>query len=168
MKKHFSIAIACILLSQLIFSQNDCACCTENHKAFDFWVGEWQVTNPDGSVAGTNVIKKLENGCVLNESWTSAKSKSTGASMNFYNQTSGKWEQLWLDNSGGHLKLKGNRLNNQMILSSDEFIGSDGNKTVNRITWTLNKDGTVQQLWEVLQDNEVVNVAFDGRYRKIE
>ncbi len=43
------------------FAQEEsCACCTENHRAFDFWVGTWQVTNPDGSLAGTNTIVKSE------------------------------------------------------------------------------------------------------------
>ena len=43
------------------FAQEEsCACCTENHRAFDFWVGTWQVTNPDGSPAGTNTIVKSE------------------------------------------------------------------------------------------------------------
>lgn len=150
------------------FSQEPCPCCTENHKAFDFWVGEWQVTTFDGSVAGQNVIVKLEDNCVLRESWKNANGNSTGTSTNFFNSNTGQWEQLWVDNSGSHLKLKGNRKNNQMILSSDEFVRADGKKAVHRITWTSNEDGTVRQLWEILQDDKVVNTAFDGLYTKVE
>ncbi|MGI9550335.1 MAG: hypothetical protein ACR2MT_03975 [Aurantibacter sp.] len=150
------------------FSQDNCPCCTENHQAFDFWEGEWKVTNPDGTAAGRNVIVKLEDNCVLRESWKSANGNSTGTSTNFYNSTTGQWEQLWVDNSGSHLKLKGNRTNNQMILASDEFVGADGKKGIHRITWTSNEDGTVRQLWEVLQEGKVVRVAFDGLYTKIE
>ncbi len=40
-------------------------CCTENHKAFDFWLGTWQVTNPDGSPAGISTIAKSEGDCVI-------------------------------------------------------------------------------------------------------
>ena len=149
-------------------SQNNCSCCSENHMAFDFWVGEWRVTNTDGSLAGTNTIVKLQDGCVLKERWENANGKTTGTSMNFYNNITGEWEQLWIDNSGSHLKLKGNKKDNQMILASDEFVALDGKKAVHRITWTSNEDGTVRQLWEVIKEDKFVQTAFDGLYRRIE
>lgn len=125
--------------------------------------------NSDGSIAGSNRIEKLEDNCVIRESWKGAKGISTGTSTNFYNGTTGQWEQLWVDNSGAHLKLKGNRTGNKMILSSEEFIGKDGKPAVHRITWISNNDGTVRQLWEILQeDGKVVKVAFDGLYKKQE
>lgn len=150
-----------------LYCQDNCPCCTENHRAFDFWVGEWEVRNTGDSLVGTNTIRKLETNCVLQENWKSATTNSTGTSTNFYNSTTGQWEQLWVDNSGFHLKLKGNRKDNQMILSSDEYIGSDGKGTIHRITWTANEDGTVRQLWETLTNDEVTSIAFDGLYRKI-
>ena len=168
MKRRFFLISVLIFSSWMAFSQDNCPCCTENHEAFDFWVGEWQVINSDGSLAGTNTIIKVEDNCVLQESWKSANGNSTGTSTNFYNTSTGQWEQLWVDNYGFHLKLKGNRANNQMILSSDEFTGANGKKSVHRITWTLNGDGTVRQLWETLQKNKVISTAFDGLYKKIE
>ena len=145
-----------------------CPCCTEEHQAFDFWIGTWKVTNADGTEAGRNTIEKVEDDCVLKEYWVSAKGNFTGTSMNFYNLKTKQWEQLWVDNSGTHLKLKGNRKENQMILFSDEFTHTDGQKYTNRITWTLNNNGSVRQLWEVLQDDKVINVAFDGLYTMTE
>ena len=73
-----------------------------------------------------------------------------------------------MDNAGAHLKLKGNRIGNQMILTSDEFAKKDGKIYQNRITWTHLEDGKVRQLWEVLSDGEVVSVAFDGLYSPME
>ena len=55
-----------------------------------------------------------------------------------------------------------------MIMKSLPFEHQDGKKYVNRITWTLNKDGTVRQLWEILHNDTVSNVAFDGLYRKVQ
>ena len=167
--KNFISILVFVIFGQGLLSQSDpCACCTDDHKAFDFWIGTWNVTNPDGTAAGRNVIEKKQDSCILKENWTSANGKFTGTSTNFYNLKSGQWEQLWIDNAGTHLKLKGNRIGNQMILSSDEFMHTDGKNYVNRITWTSNEDGTVRQLWEVLQNGKVVNVAFDGLYRKEE
>ncbi len=147
-------------------AQNEsCACCTENHRDFDFWVGEWEVYDDAGNRVGTNTIDKMQEGCVLRENWIGLGG-NTGTSLNFFNLKSKQWEQLWVDNSGTHLKLKGNRTGNQMVLSSDEFASTDGKLYINRIKWILNDDGTVRQLWEVLQDGLVVQVAFDGIYKR--
>ena len=157
------------LLPGLLIAQNNCKCCTENHKAFDFWVGEWVVYLPDGNKAGENSIVKIENNCVLKEEWKSANPGYTGTSYNFYNLNSLKWEQLWIDNQGQHLKLTGNRVDNQMILKSESFKDKNNNDAYNRVTWTYNDDGTVRQLWETIttvEGKESVAIAFDGLYKR--
>ncbi len=165
MKKiHFVFAV---FISMTINAQQDvCACCTENHQAFDFWVGTWNVTNTDGTPAGKNIITKIEDECILRENWTSAKGNYTGTSYNFYNAQEKQWEQIWIDNKGGNLHLKGNRVANQMILQSDELTSSKGQKYVNRITWTLNENGSVRQHWETSSDQKTWTTAFDGLYVK--
>ncbi len=167
MKKSFFLLFFFLLISVRGLSQDECPCCTESHTAFDFWVGEWRVTSTDGSFVGTNTIEKIEDGCVLKESWRGA-SGTTGTSINFYNGASGKWEQLWVDNSGSNLKLFGNIKGNQMVLSSAEFVDSDGKKAFHRITWTPNEDGTVRQLWEVVREGNKTSISFDGLYHRVE
>lgn len=149
------------------FSQtNTCACCSEKHAEFDFWIGTWDVTNANGAKAGTNIIKKVQDKCVLQENWTSASPGYTGTSNNFYNLKTKQWEQLWVDNKGTHLKLKGNKIGNQMIMRTDDEINKDGKTFYHRITWTANKDGSVRQLWETITDKTEITVAFDGLYKK--
>ncbi|MDC6352461.1 hypothetical protein PP178_12950 [Zeaxanthinibacter sp. PT1] len=142
----------------------DCPCCSVVYQAFDFWIGEWEVYNRDGSIAGTNIITKVEDGCGLREEWKSANGTFTGTSLNFYDKKNGQWKQLWVDNAGNHLDLRGNPVQNGMVLSSEPFRGQDGKMYVNRISWTANPEGTVRQLWEVLQGEEVASVIFDGLY----
>lgn len=150
------------------FSQNNkCNCCTEKHSEFDFWIGEWQVTNPDGSPAGKNSITKIQDNCILQENWTSAKGNFTGTSNNFYNFKTQQWEQIWIDNQGGNLHLKGNRVGNQMILKTDEEQNKNGQTVYHKVTWTLNEDGTVRQLWETITNGKDVTIAFDGLYKKV-
>ena len=167
MRKYLIVLIGIVGIYTAKGQAESCACCTVDHIAFDFWIGTWEVTNTDGSAAGTSLIEKVQNGCILQESWTSADGKYTGTSNNFYNLTTHQWEQLWIDNYGVHIHLKGNRKDNQMILLSDEFVQTDGKEYRNRITWTLNEDGTVRQLWEVLQGEIVASVSFDGLYVKL-
>ncbi|MBN4070436.1 hypothetical protein JYT76_02030 [Olleya sp. AH-315-F22] len=167
MKKILSLALICFMSLSLNAQTNNCNCCIENHQAFDFWIGTWIVTNPDGTLAGKNTIKKIQDNCILQENWTSAKGNYTGTSNNFYNYSTKQWEQVWIDNQGLSLHLKGNRIGNQMILSSDELTNKKGNKFINRITWTNNEDGSVRQLWEIIKDGKVASVAFDGLYKKV-
>ena len=148
---------------------NDCQCCTIDYANFDFWMGSWVVENSSGEKLGNNTIEKLEGGCLLQENWVSNDGKSTGTSVNFYNSTTQEWEQLWVDNTGSHLKLSGNREGSKMILSSELFLHKNGNQYINRITWTDNENGTVRQLWELLSvEEKVIFVLFDGIYRKLD
>jgi hypothetical protein len=144
-----------------------CACCNEKAKQFHFWVGDWEAYNPAGKLAGTNRIVLMEGNCVMQENWVSAGSPFTGTSYNFLNVHTGKWEQLWLDNQGGNLRLEGEWNGVAMILKSKEVKNPSGQLQTSRITWTPNADGTVRQLWEVSQDAEKTwTVAFDGLYKK--
>ena len=45
------------------------SCTKAEFRQFDFWLGDWEVTLPDGKVAGTNKIESILGGCVLQESW---------------------------------------------------------------------------------------------------
>ncbi|GGI58164.1 hypothetical protein [Winogradskyella haliclonae] len=169
MKKSIFTFFALIFISHLFAQNNKCACCTEKHAEFAFWEGQWDVTLPNGNKAGENDLKLILGKCVLQERWTSASPGYTGTSHSFYNVVAKQWEQVWIDNQGASLHLKGNKKGNQMILQTDEAINKDGNKFVNRVTWTDNDDGTVRQYWEVItqtKEGEKISVAFDGLYRR--
>jgi hypothetical protein len=152
-----------------LFAQGTAKTCdSTEHRAFDFWVGEWSVIDPAKKKAGDSKIEIIQNGCVVKESWSSATSKYTGTSYNFYNQEMARWEQLWLDNQGGSLNLKGKRSGDAMVLRSNGKTDDKGVTSYNQITWTANNDGTVRQLWQVFSDDKKPQIAFDGLYRPSE
>jgi len=68
-------------------------------RAFDFWVGEWDVTTPSGQPAGSSHVDLLLKGCTLFENWTSG-SGSEGKSLSSYNAEVGHWQQFWTDQTG--------------------------------------------------------------------
>lgn len=126
-------------------------------KQFDFWIGEWEVTLPNGKPAGVNTIVPVANGRGLLENWTGA-SGGGGKSLNAYHAVKRQWQQYWVGSDGTVLELVGG-LNAQgaMVLSD----------AANRITWTPNADGTVRQFWETTKDGgKTWTVAFDGLYRR--
>jgi hypothetical protein len=166
MKKLLTGLVFLLSITILVAQNSPCACCTEAHTEFDFWIGEWEVTLPSGVKAGENTIIKEQAGCVLKESWKTANGNFTGTSFNYYNVRTREWEQLWLDVAGTILKLKGKRVANQMILRSDPVSQEDGSSQVQQITYTLNEDKSIRQLWEVLHDEVSVSILFDGLYTK--
>ena len=144
-----------------------CPCCTEAHSQFDFWLGEWTVYNTDGKQVGTNLITKEDQygNCVMREQWKSA-GVSRGTSYNYYNLADKTWNQVWIDNSGFSLTLKGSYINGKMTLKSKLLEGKKGTY-YNRIPWQLNEDKSVTQTWDILNEqDEITQQAFKGIYKK--
>ncbi len=169
MSKRILIILFASIISHVSFCQSDpkpCTCCSEKHRQFDFWLGEWEVKS-NGKPAGRNTITLVQDSCLIREDWISAGSQFTGTSYNFYNRDKDRWQQLWIDNQGGYLELTGHFENGQMILKSEEMTNPNGEKYFNRITWTPNPDGTVRQHWEISKDNGLNwDTVFDGIYIK--
>jgi len=45
-------------------------CSSDEHRQFDFWLGEWTSYSKDGKKQGTNHLTKPLGLCVLQENWT--------------------------------------------------------------------------------------------------
>ena len=148
-------------------SDSPCACCTENHKAFDYWEGDWTVYNTNGQIVGTNKIVKLQNGCVLKENWEASNGSNTGTSYNYFDSSDNTWNQVWISSTGNVLNLKGNiSKDGSMILKSNLVNGTKGTY-YNQITWSKNNDGSVTQRWDIMnENNEATSKAFEGIYKK--
>jgi hypothetical protein len=137
-------------------------CTAEEYRQFDFWIGSWEVTTPDGNVAGTNAIDSILNGCVLREQWRGAGGM-TGTSYNTYDPHAGTWHQTWVDDRGGFLLLSGRLEEGSMVLRG-EMVDDEG-PVLHRITWTPVATGEVRQFWEASRDGGTTwSVVFDGRY----
>ncbi len=139
---------------------------SEKHREFDFWIGEWEVFNPQGQQIGTNVIQKFINGCVIYENWTSARSGYYGKSFNYYDPAAGKWKQNWVDSAGGIVWYEG-EVKDGVMHFSGENISMDGSKQLARVTFTPLPDGRVHHVIEQsADDGKTWSVYFDGMYVK--
>lgn len=162
--KYISIFIG-LILHTYTFGQNNSPCSTIPYQDFDFWLGDWDVFDADRSLVGNNKIEKKDQGCWIMENWIGSKG-STGSSMNYYNPKDSTWNQLWLDNNGTRLILKGRLVKGQMILEDTDH-NPQQLETINRITWTPHDDGTVSQIWKSVDKiNQSEKVLFYGLYRK--
>jgi hypothetical protein len=132
-------------------------CASPAHRAFDFWLGEWDVTTPARQDwRATSSITLSNGGCSLHESYR-APGGYAGRSINFYDVARDTWHQTWIDNQGRPLFLEGQLVDGAMVLS-------DGS---NRITWTVQPDARVRQLWQTTSDGGASwQTVFDGYYRR--
>ena len=165
---HHRLVLLALLLGPTTLQAQQAAptCAAVEHHQFDFWAGDWIVTDSSGTTNyGTNIVTQEEAGCLLHEHWTGSRG-GTGQSLNFYDRVTGHWAQVWVDGSGTVLRLEGQRDGAAMRLEGDTR-GADGRIVKNRIAWWPQPDGRVRQTWSVSQDDgRTWQVSFDGWYRR--
>ncbi len=140
-------------------------CTRPIHRQFDFWVGHWDVLNPEGKFVGTNRIERVGE-CFLQENWAAAGGGYTGRSLNSVGFDR-KWHQTWNDTSGLRLELVGGLIGGRMVMEGDTPSQDPKQKspTRNRITWSPEAEGVVRQHWETSADEgKTWATSFDGRY----
>ena len=139
------------------------SCETPGHRQFDFWIGEWDVFRPDGTLVGTNRITLILGTCVLLENWKGT-SGLEGWSFNVFDAADGRWHQNWVDSHGARLDLVGSLKGRNMVLTGEK-TNPDGSRTIDRITWEPIDPNKVRQLWEQSKDGgKTWSVAFDATY----
>jgi hypothetical protein len=139
------------------------ACQAPEHRQFDFWLGDFEVSNQAGAVVGENRIVRVSGGCGLLESWRGANGNE-GTSLNWFDPQTGHWNQLWVG-SGLYLSLTGGVEDGEMVLSGERQ--SPQGVAKDRITWMPLDDGRVRQVWEVSRDSgSTWQVVFDGMYTR--
>jgi len=160
MKKLSGALVLLLLVAPAIFAQqatkpaNPCA--VEQQKQFDFWVGEWDLTWPGANGGapghGTNSIKRILDGCVVEENFSGQSSMPLrGTSISIFDTRAGKWKQTWVDNEGGYLDFTGEFSNGQMILQR-EATRPDGTRILQRMVWKNITDNELDWSWEASTD----------------
>ena len=73
-----------------------------NHD-FDFWLGEWKMTNPDGRPAGMIELSpwRMVAGCSKTGRARRRTAGAMGKSLNAYNLGKKQWQQFWIGGGGG-------------------------------------------------------------------
>ncbi|MFM9904768.1 MAG: tetratricopeptide repeat protein [Pyrinomonadaceae bacterium] len=133
------------------------------HKQFDFWIGEWNVQNPQGQQVGQSRIERIENGCIILENWDSGPAGS-GKSINFYDANLHKWRQTWADNTGGVSEFSGVFKDGAMRFEGESHR-PDGVKVLRRLTFFNFSADRVRQYSEASTDGgKTWNLDYDFTY----
>jgi hypothetical protein len=151
------LSVALFTLSLFAQSSNPTPnpCEAQLQKQFDFWIGEWDLTWPGekpGEIGhGTNSIKRIMDGCVVQENFSGGDSMHLrGASVSTFDTRSGQWKQTWVDNEGGYLDFTGEFKDGQMILQREAV--RDSKKILQRMVWKNITTSELDWSWEASSD----------------
>ena len=142
-------------------------CTDADHRAFDFWIGDWDVylTGTTTLVAHSKIEKIV--GCAISETYDQfagkggAKVDYHGRSISSYVPGDKNWQQYYVDNAGAAATLKGGMSGTAMV-----FLSKAGPVT-NRMTLKPHPDGSVRQFGEFsTDDGKTWKPAYDFAYRK--
>lgn len=131
-------------------------CTIAQQKQFDFWVGDWDLSWPGpkaGEVLrGTNNVKRILDGCVVQESFSGQSAiPLRGTSLSTFDAGSGRWKQTWVDNQGAYLDFVGEFKEGSLALQR-EAVGPDGRKFLQRMVWKNIKADELDWSWEASHD----------------
>lgn len=137
-------------------------CSAPEYRQFDFWIGKWEVQNPDGKVVGKNTIRKRLDGCMLTEEWEGVAG-GKGFRINYYDDQQDTWTQTYRDNRGRIASwpdLVGGVRDGAMVLESVA-----GGEPMSRWAWTPISKKKVRQMAEVSEDGgQTWKIVWDSYY----
>lgn len=144
------------------------ACEAPEYRQFDFWLGAWEVTGGPkmDQIVGHSRITAVSTGCALQEDWSNTAGRD-GHSLNVYDAATKQWTQFWIGSDGVLLRLAGGLRTDGAMAMEGTLPKAGGGTQRQRITWTPNADGSVEQRWDT-SDNAGASwqVAFVGIYRR--
>ena len=137
----------------------------ERHRAFDFWIGEWTVTQ-NGQFAGTSSVQPILGHCTIFEQWESANG-TFGKSFNYYDPAHDHWRQIWIDDSGSFIEFTGEARDGGIFYTAETITPADGSVTHHKFEFTSIGDDGVRQYWETSTDGGASwQSIWDGRYER--
>lgn len=143
-------------------------CAAQEHRALDFWIGEWDAFRADTNApAGRSSIRTEDAGCVITEHWVSLNAPYSGRSINLFDRASGRWEQYWADSTGTRVHFIGGPIANGLqMTTAAPAPAPSGPPQYARVTFTARDDGTVLQRGESSPDAQTWTTTYAFIYRR--
>ena len=142
-----------------------CRSRSESHF-FDFWIGEWEVTNAQGQPAGRSSVQQILSQCVIFENWTDRQG-GEGKSFNAYNTDYNMWQQFWTDQYGRVTEYRESERTTEGGLRFLAHQRLAQGPSLIRMTFTPIDSNTVRQFGEISADSgKTWKTSFDLYYRR--
>jgi hypothetical protein len=125
-------------------------------RQFDFWLGDWDLTWDGGH--GTNRIRSVLGGRVIEEQFHSADMTLDGMSVSVYDEALDRWQQTWVDSQGSYIHLTGGWQGDRMELRAERLRGGRvvllrmvfDQIAADRLEWSWERSEDAGQTWSPL------------------
>lgn len=141
-------------------------------NAFDFWIGNWDLTwtDAEGNIKkGINTIERTMSDKVIQENFSTLDEKPEnryiGKSWSVYNPNSKIWNQTWVDNGGGYLDFEGEIEESKKIFKRS-FLAKNGNRVYQRMVFFDINEDSFSWKWESSTDQENWKVNWEINYSR--
>jgi hypothetical protein len=144
----------------------DSVCALPSFRRFDYWAGDWVVSDSTGKTIGRNRVTRDVGGCALHEHWASAGG-GIGESFTAYSPNDGKWHQLYVGSGGYNFVMSGSFDGDRLVLFTAPRPSSRDPKVqvIERWTWTPIDPTHVRQRAESSVDGGTTwRTIFNGIY----
>jgi hypothetical protein len=163
---HARILAAFAACAVALTTTANAACTAPVYRQFDFWLGNWRVTNAAGKLLGYDRVTKRLGGCVVYEEYRDTTDPSIGVGMTGYDAGRALWHQAFMDDAGFVLDLDGSLQGGAMVLEGTDI--ANGKTRLNRGVWSRRGAEDVEELWTVsLDGGQSWETRFDGRFHRI-
>lgn len=149
---------------------SDGACEVEgSHGALDFLLGEWRLVS-NGQTVGRSRVEKLEDGCLIAETWEFADDRS-GRTYTSFDAAAGVWRRFSVSNQGVVTRSSG-RVDGGALLLRGERATAGGEVLRWRERLIPEADGRVARVAGHLTAGErgdsAGSVVFEGYYVSVD
>lgn len=138
------------------------------HRAYDYFVGDWDVTDTrSGSPIARSRIEKVMGGCAIRETYDQTVGPGNkpleyhGSSYTALNTGDNSWRQFYIDTGGAAFSYTGGIVDGAMVLTAS------AGQLANRMTVAPQPDGSVRQSGAVTLDGgKTWQTGYDFTYRR--
>jgi hypothetical protein len=141
----------------------DATCAGAEHRHFDFWLGEWNMTDtPSGQSVGTSTISREPGGCAVYEEYVSPTPISPGRSISFYEPNTKRWYQQYIDAGGNRAELASTSFSPTSIVMRTSVATA-----YKVVTWSRVDANTVTQVSNItLNGGQSFTPEYNLTYRR--
>ncbi len=143
------------------------------YRLLDFWLGEWDVYVNENQKIGVSLVRKMVNGCAIQENFEQLDG-FVGQNLFYFNNITGEWKMVWV--TGAAVSLGG--VKEKVMIARDDnggvrFVGdlpnnTTGQKIVDRLTITpISKDRVNMLIDQSLDGGDSWVTTFSGFYQRM-
>ena len=135
------LCASALLAATPLLAQASGPCETDDsYRALDFLLGEWRLVS-GGETVGRSRVEKLEDGCLIEETWSFVDGRS-GRTYSSFDPAANAWRRFSVSNGGVVVHSDGT-VDGEELVFDGEYVAADGRSSSWLERLSLEGDGRI-------------------------